>query len=78
MGQKAYDDNEIGTEDYIKLCGIYVTLHFIRFFCILLFWPCLRKMGYGIQTGNSLHLCWSQRSSWLKSRIDGVDFSTHK
>jgi NhaP-type Na+/H+ or K+/H+ antiporter len=48
MGQKAYDDNEIGTEDYIKLCGIYVTLHFIRFFCILLFWPCLRKMGYGM------------------------------
>jgi len=48
MGQKAWHDNEIGTEDYVKLLGIYVVLHFIRFFCILLFWPCLRKMGYGM------------------------------
>jgi NhaP-type Na+/H+ or K+/H+ antiporter len=48
MGQKAWADNEIGTDDYIKLCGIYVVLHFIRFFCILMFWPCLRKMGYGM------------------------------
>lgn len=48
MGQKAWHDNEIGTEDYIKLIGIYIVLHFIRFFCILLFWPCLRKMGYGM------------------------------
>jgi len=48
MGQKAMADNEIGTDDYLKLCGIYIVLHFIRFFCILLFWPCLRRMGYGM------------------------------
>ena len=48
MGQKAWADNAIGTDDYIKLCGIYVVLHFIRFFCILLFWPCLKRMGYGM------------------------------
>jgi NhaP-type Na+/H+ or K+/H+ antiporter len=48
MGQKAWHENEIGPKDYIKLLGIYVVLHFIRFFCILAFWPCLRKMGYGM------------------------------
>ena len=48
MGQKAWHENEIGPEDYIKLVGIYIVLHFIRFFCILMFWPCLRKMGYGM------------------------------
>jgi len=48
MGERAAEDNEIVFEDYMKLLGIYVVLHFIRFFCILLFWPCLRKMGYGM------------------------------
>lgn len=48
MGEKAAEKNEIGGEDYIKLIGIYIVLHFIRFFCIMLFWPCLRKMGYGM------------------------------
>lgn len=48
MGEKGAEDNEIGMPDYIKLVGIYVVLHFIRFFCIMLFWPCLRKMGYGM------------------------------
>ena len=48
MGEKGAEDNEIGMDDYIKLIGIYVCLHFIRFFCIMLFWPCLRKMGYGM------------------------------
>ena len=32
----------------MKLLGIYVLLHFIRFAMILLFWPILRKIGYGM------------------------------
>ena len=34
----------------------YVMLHFIRFFCILLCWPVLRKMGYGM-TFKEVLLC---------------------
>jgi NhaP-type Na+/H+ or K+/H+ antiporter len=49
MGERATaDDNLITYKDYIKLIGTYVMLHFIRFFMILCFWPCLQKMGYGM------------------------------
>jgi NhaP-type Na+/H+ or K+/H+ antiporter len=42
MGERATaDDNLIGPKDYAKLFGVYVGLHFIRFFMILAFWPCL-------------------------------------
>jgi len=42
MGERATaDDNLIGAKDYAKLFGVYVCLHFIRFFMILAFWPCL-------------------------------------
>jgi len=34
--------------DYFKLLGTYVCLHFVRFFCILLFWPLLKTFGYGM------------------------------
>lgn len=30
------------------MIGTYVGLHFIRFFCILSFWPVLRLIGYGM------------------------------
>jgi|TARA_B110000285_G_C15058346_1_gene580882 NhaP-type Na+/H+ or K+/H+ antiporter len=57
MGERAMDDqNLIGVKDYIKLFGIYIVLHFIRFFMILLFWPCLQKMGYGMSF-NQVLLC---------------------
>jgi len=48
MGQRAVDNPLIGAKDYAKLFVTYICLHFIRFFCILLFWPCLNKMGYGM------------------------------
>ena len=42
MGERASaDDNLIGYQDYIKLLFAYIILHFIRFFCILLFYPFL-------------------------------------
>ena len=42
MGERASaDDNLIGYKDYIKLLIAYVLLHFIRFFCILIFYPAL-------------------------------------
>ena len=48
MGQRIMSDHELTHDDYFKLVGVYIVLHFIRFFCILMFWPCLRKMGYGM------------------------------
>ena len=49
MGQRSMqDDNLIHYMDYIKLLGIYVGLHFIRFFMILVCWPVLRVIGYGM------------------------------
>ena len=42
------DDNLIHYMDYIKLLGIYIGLHFIRFFMILVCWPVLRAIGYGM------------------------------
>lgn len=49
MGQRAMqDDNKIHYMDYIKLLGIYVCLHIIRFTCILICWPCLKRIGYGM------------------------------
>ena len=48
MGKRATDDPLIGASDYFKLLASYVILHFIRFFMILIFWPILRKIGYGM------------------------------
>lgn len=30
------------------MCGTYPLLHVIRFLVNLMFWPCLRRMGYGM------------------------------
>lgn len=35
-------------DDYLKVLGTYVGLHIIRFSLILLFWPLLKKIGYGM------------------------------
>lgn len=48
MGQRAVGETEIGLIDYFKLLGCYLILHVIRFSMILLFWPCLAKIGYGM------------------------------
>jgi NhaP-type Na+/H+ or K+/H+ antiporter len=57
MGERASsEDNLIGYKDYIKLLGTYVILHIIRFFMILVFWPCLQRLGYGM-TFEQVILC---------------------
>lgn len=48
MGQRAAQDNFITPLDYVKMLGSYAILHIIRFVCILVFWPCLSRMGYGL------------------------------
>lgn len=49
MGERATaGDNLIGYKDYIKLGIAYILLHFIRFAVILLFYPALQKLGYGM------------------------------
>lgn len=57
LGQRSMEDCHLITYiDYLKLLGIYVILHFIRFFMILVFWPILRKIGYGMSF-NQVVLC---------------------
>lgn len=34
--------------DYLKLLGGYIILHFIRFGLIVLWWPLLKRIGYGL------------------------------
>lgn len=48
MGERASLENTIIYSDYIKLVGIYVFLHLIRFVMILLCWPVLIKIGYSM------------------------------
>lgn len=48
MGERATEPNSITYVDYLKLLGIYVGLHFIRFITIFMFWPILRRIGYGM------------------------------
>jgi len=48
MGVRATESNTITYVDYLKLLGIYVGLHFIRFFCIFASWPLLKRIGYGM------------------------------
>jgi NhaP-type Na+/H+ or K+/H+ antiporter len=48
MGERASVPNTITYVDYLKLVGVYVGLHFIRFFLILVSWPALKSIGYGM------------------------------
>jgi len=48
MGERASIPNTITYVDYLKLLGVYVGLHFIRFFTIFLCWPLLKRIGYGM------------------------------
>ena len=57
MGDRAMqEENTTGALDYVKMFGSYVILHFIRFFCILICWPFLSRMGYGM-TFKEVVLC---------------------
>ena len=57
MGQRSMEaDNSITYVDYLKLIGIYIVLHFIRFSMIFLFYPCLKRIGYGMSFAQVL-LC---------------------
>jgi NhaP-type Na+/H+ or K+/H+ antiporter len=57
MGDRAsHEENSIGLEDYLKMVVSYIILHFIRFFCILVCWPILMRMGYGM-TFKEVVLC---------------------
>ena len=48
MGNKVITSNYIVWQDYLKLLALYVILHFIRFLSLFMFWPCLKKLGYGM------------------------------
>lgn len=48
MGERASIPNTITYVDYLKLLGVYVGLHVIRFFTIVVSWPALRRIGYGM------------------------------
>jgi len=44
--------------DVGKLLAIYVALNVIRFLCLLLFWSCVRKIGYGLSFGDVCVSTW--------------------
>ena len=49
FGERIMEESSITWIDFVKLIfGTYPILHIIRFGSIMLFWPCLRKMGYGM------------------------------
>lgn len=56
MGRRASEDSFITGKDYGLLFGTYIGVHIIRFACILLFWPLMMKIGYGM-TFRQLILC---------------------
>jgi sodium/hydrogen exchanger 10/11 len=47
-GQRASHDSMITGKDYGLLIGTYVGLHVIRFTTIMMFWPMLKALGYGM------------------------------
>lgn len=49
FGERIMEESSITYLDFVKLIfGTYPILHLIRFGSILMFWPCLRRMGYGM------------------------------
>jgi NhaP-type Na+/H+ or K+/H+ antiporter len=56
MGQRATHDNVIGGKDFALLIGTYLGLHVIRFLSIIIFWPFLKSLGYGM-TFSQVLLC---------------------
>ena len=48
MGERAVIPNTITYVDYLKLFGVYVGLHIIRFTTIFVSWPLLKRIGYGM------------------------------
>ena len=49
LGERVTQESSIVWLDFIKLIfGTYPLLHVIRFLVLLMFWPCLKRMGYGM------------------------------
>ena len=48
IGVRVLESKYIGGYDVLKVFALYALLHIVRFSMILLFWPLLRKMGYGL------------------------------
>ena len=57
MGERGAEANTLTYVDYLKLLGVYVGLHIIRFMTTLAFWPLLRKVGQYGMTFNQVVLC---------------------
>lgn len=50
IGSKINSEHDIDIfwDDYLKLFGLYIFLHLIRFGCLLIFYPILSRLGYGM------------------------------
>lgn len=48
LEQLFQETSNITSYDFAKVFMAYIMLHFIRFVCIMCFWPCLKNMGYGL------------------------------
>ena len=49
----------IGADDYLKLIGIFITLNFLRFLMILMFYPILCRIGYGMNLKQVVLCAWA-------------------
>lgn len=59
IGDRIFKNHSIFWKDYLLILAFYVLLHFIRFIAILLMWPILRLLGYGLSFKNLILLTYS-------------------
>jgi len=48
IGHKVLKSSIITWKDYLFVIPLYLLLHIIRFFTLFIFWPILKKTGYGL------------------------------
>jgi NhaP-type Na+/H+ or K+/H+ antiporter len=47
IGYKIMRDRNFIWSDYLLMIAMFVILNIIRFVCLVIFWPLMRKLGYG-------------------------------
>ena len=59
LGQRTQETETISGDDYIKLLGIFVTLNILRLCMILMFYPILSRIGYGMNFRQVILCAWA-------------------
>ena len=48
IGSRVLTNDVVKLEDYFLNIALYIFIHLIRYTVILIFWPLMRKSGYGL------------------------------